>query len=238
MTDEREEETQQTDLALVPVQSLFTPAEAANAWRLFLEWKKVMLGDSDYATIRGMKVIRKSGLRKMAVSFDLRDRIVEQERADREDGTFTWRMVVEVRAPNGRICTGVAVCDSKERKFAHVEHDVYATCHTRAKNRAISDMVAGGVVSAEEMAPATGQEEATTVDLDVKGIVDALESAGLDTEEIDISIDLEGTATVKPRKFLGDAWDQYNQAMWKVGLSWVKPEGVWKGRGGQEQELP
>ena len=32
-----------------------------------------------------------------------------------------------------------------------MEHDVYATAHTRAKNRAISDLVGGGEVSAEEM---------------------------------------------------------------------------------------
>ncbi len=60
-------------------------------------------------------------------------------------------MKVVCTAPNGRQTEGVAICTSTEKKFAHPEHDVYTTCHTRAKNRAISDMIAAGEVSAEEM---------------------------------------------------------------------------------------
>lgn len=130
---------------------LVTPEQAAQAWSAFLELKRKLLDDADYQMIAGKQFTKKSGFRKIAVCFNLSDRIVEQDRTDRDDSSFIWRIVVEVQAPNGRVCSGVGICDSNERKFAHVEHDVYATCHTRAKNRAISDMVAGGVVSAEEM---------------------------------------------------------------------------------------
>ena len=146
------------EIVPLPVRPLVSPEQAARAWKLFLDLKKKLLDEHDYQLIVGKQHIKKSGFRKLAVVFNLWDRILEQERTEREDGTFTWRIVVEVQAPNGRICTGVAVCDSRERKFAHVEHDVYATAHTRAKNRGISDMVAGGVVSAEEML-STPQEE-------------------------------------------------------------------------------
>ncbi|PNX46582.1 MAG: hypothetical protein BV457_07445 [Thermoplasmata archaeon M9B1D] len=40
---------------------------------------------------------------------------------------------------------------SGKKHFAHPEHDIHATAHTRAKNRAISDLIAGGEVSAEEV---------------------------------------------------------------------------------------
>lgn len=116
-----------------------------------MELKRKLLDDADYQMIAGKQFTKKSGFRKIAVCFNLSDRIVEQDRTDRDDSSFIWRIVVEVQAPNGRVCSGVGICDSNERKFAHMEHDVYATCHTRAKNRTISDMVAGGVVSAEEM---------------------------------------------------------------------------------------
>lgn len=145
------EEQNKTEIIPVPVQPLVTPDQAAKAWKLFLKLKEKLLNEDDYQPIAGKKFIKKSGFRKIAVAFNLSDRILESERVDREDGSFFWRIMVEVEADNGRKSTGVGICDSKERKFAHVEHDVFATCHTRAKNRAISDMVAGGVVSAEEM---------------------------------------------------------------------------------------
>ena len=146
------------EIVPLPVRPLVTPEQAAKESRAFEELKKQLLVKSDYQAIAGKQYIKKSGFRRIALCFNLSDRIIEQERTDREDGSFTWRIVVEAQAPNGRVCSGVGICDSKERKFAHVEHDVYATCHTRAKNRAISDMVAGGVVSAEEMSN-TPQED-------------------------------------------------------------------------------
>lgn len=149
MSEEHEEIT--AIVQAVPVRPLVSAEVAAQDWALFESLKKSLLKAEDYQTISGKKFTTKSGFRKLAVCFNLSDRIIEQVRTDREDESFTWRIVVETQAPNGRVCSGVGICDSKERKFAHVEHDVYATAHTRAKNRAISDLVAGGVVSAEEM---------------------------------------------------------------------------------------
>jgi hypothetical protein len=128
-----------------------TPEEAAKQWALFEALKSKLLVDDDYQTIAGKRFIKRSGFRKIAVYFGISDRVLKEERVDREDGSFSWRIMVEAVAPNGRSCIGVGACDSKERSFAHLEHDVYATAHTRAKSRAISDMVAGGIVSAEEV---------------------------------------------------------------------------------------
>jgi len=138
-------------VSLDPVKPLVSPEEAAEEWARFEALKAKLLTDEDYQTILGKRYIKRSGFRKIAIYFGLSDKILEQERNDRGDGSFFWRIVVEVEAPNGRISTGVGACDSRERKFAHIEHDVYAIAHTRAKSRAISDMVTGGAVSAEEM---------------------------------------------------------------------------------------
>lgn len=149
-------ENESTEIVpLEPVQPLMSPEAAAQAWNVFLELKKRLLSSSDYQRIGDTKFIRKSGFRKLSVVFNLSDEIVEQEKVEREDRSFYWRIVTITTAPNGRTSTGVGICDSNERNFAHLEHDVYSTAHTRAKNRAISDMVAGGVVSAEEMSNAT-----------------------------------------------------------------------------------
>jgi hypothetical protein len=45
----------------------------------------------------------------------------------------------------------VAAASSDERKFAHPDHDIYALCHTRARNRAILGILGLGEVSFEEM---------------------------------------------------------------------------------------
>jgi hypothetical protein len=132
---------------------LVTPEKAAENWAQFEALKAKLLSGEDYQTIAGKRYIKRSGFRKIAVYFGISDRIIKEERLDREDGTFSWRIEVEAYAPNGRSCIGVGACDSKERKFARSEHDVFATAHTRAKSRAISDLVAGGAVSAEEVSP-------------------------------------------------------------------------------------
>jgi hypothetical protein len=46
---------------------------------------------------------------------------------------------------------GIGTCSTTERKFSKPEHDILAIAHTRAKNRAISDLIGLGEVSAEEL---------------------------------------------------------------------------------------
>jgi len=132
----------------------------------FEELKKALLTDEDWQIIwvtvkdpdtgeknrERKKFIRRTGFRKLALAFNLSTKLASEQRVDRPDGSFMWKIQVEVEAPNGRTSWGIAVCDSRERDFSqHQEHDVYSTAYTRALNRAISDMIAGGVVSAEEI---------------------------------------------------------------------------------------
>jgi hypothetical protein len=139
---------------LKPVMPLMNPTEAKAAWELYEKVKSALLNSTDYQAIAGKQYIKRSGFRKIAVAFGISDTILSEEKTNREDPehSFVWRIKVGVSAPNGRSAVGVGACDSKERNFAHLEHDVYSTAHTRAKSRAISDLVAGGALSAEELA--------------------------------------------------------------------------------------
>lgn len=143
-----EEDKQLSNTVVMP---LVTPEQAKEQWASYQNLKSSILTESDFQKIGNNRYTKKSGFRKIATFFGLSDSIKEKTRIDREDGSFYWMITVEAKAPNGRVSQGVGICDSKERNFAHLEHDVYATAHTRAKNRAISDLVAGGEVSAEEM---------------------------------------------------------------------------------------
>jgi hypothetical protein len=67
-------------------------------------------------------------------------------------------------APNGQYGDGDGYCSSEEKRFRSwrgkqkLENDLRTTATTRAKNRAIADLVGMGEVSAEEIAPA-GEED-------------------------------------------------------------------------------
>ena len=207
-----------------PVMPLATPEEVEKAWAAFEAMKARLLVDDDYQAIAGKRYIKRSGFRKIAVYFGLSDRILEQERIDREDKSFTWRFVVEVRAPNGRTSVGAGMCDSNERKFAHLEHDVLATAHTRAKSRAISDIVAGGAVSAEEM-EATLEEKPAQVSSREMGATEALERAGIDPEFVEIRLE-NGAVNVYPTRGLVD-WAAAKTALAVAGFAWAADKQRW-----------
>jgi hypothetical protein len=224
-------ENQKLPVSLHPVKPLVSPEQAAEEWARFEALKSKLLKEEDYQSIAGKRYIKRSGFRKIAVYFGLSDRILEQERIDRNDDSFSWRIVVEVEAPNGRISTGVGACDSSERRFAHVEHDVYAIAHTRAKSRAISDMVAGGAVSAEEME----SETEYTADLEqahgVKPVLEFRSIAELENrlQESIPNVDTILTITeiqdgfkLDRAKYLeNDLWYRINDEIQQFGGKWI-----------------
>lgn len=133
---------------------------------------KALLDKSDYQMIRtkeGMQPKKKkSAWRKLATAFNISDDIVEEEIIrDEYHRIISAKFVVKATLPNGRYGMGLGDCsiydkikkdDDKEptpfelrKRFNNAEHDVISTAHTRAKSRAISDLVGGGEVSAEEL---------------------------------------------------------------------------------------
>lgn len=227
MTEEEDLPTEEEDLpiSLNPVKPLVSPERAAEDWELFLALKAKLLTDEDYQDIAGKRYIKRSGFRKIAVYFGLSDRILEQERVDRDDGSFFWRIVVEVEAPNGRVSTGVGACDSRERNFAHVEHDVYAIAHTRAKSRAISDMVAGGAVSAEEMEAEISSTEPEEPKYNVSNMPELeylLYEYLPELEEVLVITELDQGFKVDRAKYLETPlWREINERIQELGGKWI-----------------
>lgn len=138
----------------VEASPIVVPAVSAVVMRAsmqqFQSLKASLLDKSDIATIQNKPFIKRSGWRKLALAFNVSDDIIKDERVVHNDD-FECRIWVKVWAPNGRSVVGIGACSSKERNFAHVEHDVYATAHTRAKNRALSDLIGSGEISWEEL---------------------------------------------------------------------------------------
>jgi hypothetical protein len=157
MTTESHQPSQaQAPLAADIVAPLDIP-KIAEAFRKFEEFKQRLLTEQDYLKTQPRAYIKKAGWRKWALACNVSDRLVSQKRIpavgkDPENG-FYYRIVVEAfHTSTGRTSTGVAIASSKEKaRWAHEEHDVYALAHTRAKNRAISDLIGGGEISAEEI---------------------------------------------------------------------------------------
>ena len=147
--------------------------EAAEAFmHNYQELVKALLEPSDYQKINGVPKKKKSAWRKLATAFNISDDIVEKEIIREEDHQIisAW-FVVKATLPNGRYGIGVGDCSifdkinkkdtempsnfELRKRFNNAEHDVLTTAHTRAKSRAISDLVGGGEVSAEEMSSQT-----------------------------------------------------------------------------------
>ena len=142
----------------------------------------VVVQESDYARIPVRRQVdekwvtelvdapRKSAFRKLAKFYGVSTEILEKYKETHPDGSYTWHYTVKATAPNGVSQDGEGSCTSTE-KGGKSEHDTRATAHTRAKSRAISDLIGFGQVSAEEY---HNYEEDTTprkpVEVDAKPV--------------------------------------------------------------------
>lgn len=170
--DETEKALVVTDI----VRPLVTAEQALRAWEEYQALVNALCTEEDYQAIGGKKFRKKSGWRKLARAFNLADRIVCSN-IDRDDlgRPLFAGITVEAAAPNGRTATGYHEAHLTERccpsaygkscdhnhahcangcdGWVHWSHpgDIPATAHTRAKNRAIADLIGAGEVSAEEM---------------------------------------------------------------------------------------
>lgn len=141
------------------VAPVVSPEDMVRQMELFQKLKAKLLDPkTDVCKIKGKPFVKRAGWRKLALAFNISDEIVSTEKEEAEDW-FTWRIQVRAWAPNGRSAVGIGACSSREREFAHLDHDVYAIAHTRAKNRAISDLIGSGEVSAEEMRAGNSSEK-------------------------------------------------------------------------------
>jgi len=126
---------------------------ALKEWQAYLDLTDKMLDNSDYQAIGGKRFKKKSAARKYARAFRITDEVMEKEITKDKNGKVTEAsFLVRATLPDGRYTEGWGNCSRFERGFTKANHDIPATAHTRAKNRAIFDLIGSGEVSAEEMA--------------------------------------------------------------------------------------
>ena len=147
---------------------------------------KALLTPDDYQAIGNRDFKKKSAWRKLATAFRISDEIVdEQLEFDDVNQIIRARYRVRCTLPNGRTAEGVGVCSIFDKirynktknneadtetpsnfilrgRFSNAEHDVPSTAHSRAKNRAIADLIGAGEVSAEEMSDEPKKVQRTT----------------------------------------------------------------------------
>lgn len=141
-------------MSIEKVQELPQPIPLEKLAKYFEQFQQVkssiIIKGVDTVNINGKEHVKRSGWRKLATAFSISDSI---EKEEYDPQTKVW--TVWAKAFWGsRSCVGVGACSVGERekaKSTHPEHDAYAIAHTRAKNRAISDILGSGEVSAEEI---------------------------------------------------------------------------------------
>ena len=168
-----------------------TVEDAVEQWSQYQALTQKLLDATDYQDAGGGKRFKKkSAWRKYAKAFNISDHIVTEQIERRPDGWPRWaRVRVAAVAPNGRTSEADHECHISERccpvsygeqcgkRHTHCEQecsgrshwshpgDIVATATTRAKNRAISDLIGAGEVSAEEMdghAPRVSSDDTAT----------------------------------------------------------------------------
>jgi len=134
---------------ILPVTQL-TPKDLEAALENYLAVQRVLdakLPDS-IITIRGKKFRKKSYWRAIARGFYVDTELVSEERIEVGDDRG-YEVCYRATTPDGRSTTGDGACMGSEKQGdSRTLHNVRAHAHTRAKNRAISDLVGFGEVSA------------------------------------------------------------------------------------------
>lgn len=114
---------------------------------------KALIGPNDVQQESGREFKKKSAWRKLARHFRISTSVVDIHKQWTEDGDFIATVTVRGTAPWGQHADAVGACATSEATGRRVITiaDALATAETRATNRATSNLIAMGEVSAEEM---------------------------------------------------------------------------------------
>ena len=148
---------------------------ASDFMKNYQELVNALLDKDDYQKIGAKSFKKKSAWRKLATAFNISDEIIKEDITRDDNGRIiSATYYVKATLPNGRSGVGIGACSIFDKirysptskydadtedvsnfelrgRFSNAEHDIPSTAHSRAKNRAISDLIGAGDVSAEEM---------------------------------------------------------------------------------------
>jgi hypothetical protein len=120
---------------------------------LYIQVCQQLLNDSDYAIIGKTKFRKRTGWAKLRRAFNVGIEVLGEEYINHGD-VWGYQFMVRASLPTGRRETGDGACFSDEFGRGNIRathHNVRAKALTRAKNRATSDILGAGDVSAEEL---------------------------------------------------------------------------------------
>ena len=138
------------------VMPLVSPEQAVAAFDAYQKLAEKIMRPEDVQKIGDKEFKKKSFWRKCQRFFNLSLELSKEWKEEKADKSYTYFVIYRATAPNGAFMDGDGACTNNEKGRLRTEHDTRSTAHTRAKNRAISDLVAFGEVSAEEV---DGHEE-------------------------------------------------------------------------------
>lgn len=126
---------------------------------------KELIEPGDRMKIGKKEFIKKSGWRRFVRPFSISLEVTSEEIIELKDDVYA-KAKARAILPNGQFVEGIGIKSKSEywsekyKNFGNYNlHNLITTAITRAKNRAISDLVAYGEVSAEEIQSRSNTEE-------------------------------------------------------------------------------
>lgn len=147
MKDEKQIQTMDSGIVMPAI----SPKGFIEAWKEYQSLKKELTEESDVQLIQGKEFLKKSYWRKIATAFNLSVEITDEKTETIGENNLVYHFTQKATAPNGRFAYGTGSCDRMEKGKINTIHNTRGTAETRAFNRAVSNLVGGGEVSAEEV---------------------------------------------------------------------------------------
>ena len=227
--------------------AIVTPADVDQIIQMlkaFDDFKNKALSKNDYAVIKGKKSVKRSGWSKYAVACNVSTELRE-ERVEERDGHRIYHFVYRaIHLPSGRYADAAGSASEKEKseeEWNHPEHDVRSLAQTRAYNRAISNLVGGGEISAEELSTddRTGASRPPPSQQQTRSPPEAPKPSEELTDQIESVMASAGFTKVRvypygKRVYVEaldieqDEWPAYNAILTPLGAAWNRESGRWE----------
>lgn len=155
------------------IKPLVNPEEALQAFNEYQALKKKLRGEGDFVEFKDKKGNKreaptKQWRTKLTRFFGISVEIIKEEVEYLQDGTFIYKATARAKAPNGLYVDGDGTCWSKTKESKDAVKDIYHLTRshaiTRAKNRAVLELVGFGEVSAEEIGEEVEEKNVINID--------------------------------------------------------------------------
>ena len=222
----------------------------------FDKFKSKVLKETDFWLDKkeNKKRVKKSGWLKYALACNVSLEKVEEREVDKEmpPGSGDWVTIYHFDyravAQSGRYAEGSGSASTSERSTSDkMIHDTRSLAQTRAMNRAISNLIGGGEVSAEEVRGTDRRKtisqqrnvkkktkekkntEIPQVDPDEEQVKTILKVNGIPVDDLTIYKWLDKVRVVSKPEFPQENWEAYNDAITSLlKAKWVAKEKWWE----------